>query len=285
MTRIIRAAIALALAAGFVVATAPADAAPHTEGASQSLFVVDVIVRGTPPPGATIDVLTPDATIDGDIPHTVTLADAGANPDIVTEVGTVARHLFVDPENDAGADAIAYTCQMTGNGTSPDPSSFCEIRTTPDATAPTTHVYAEYWGNVNQIAVVTITLTFGTCNGRPVTVFSGAGDAATSGADVILGTSGADTINGLGGADQICGLGGADRINGGNGSDIVNGGMGADVLDGGANPDYLVGAAGTDALFGQGGADVLDGGTESDYCDGGTETDTGSNCETTANLP
>ena len=285
MKTVVRAAAVLALLAGLGVASSTADAAPGTEGASQSLFVVDVVVRGTPPPGASIDVVVPDATSEDGFRQTVLLADAGAATDIVTEVGTVARHLFVDPDNDADAAAIAYSCQMVGNGTEPHPDSFCEVRTTPDAAAPVPHVYAEYWGNVNQVVEATITLTFGTCNGRPVTVFAGAAEPATTGPDVILGTSSADTINGLGGADQICGLGGNDTLNGGFGSDFVFGGTGADVVAGGQHPDALYGGAGTDALYGQEGADYLDGGTESDGCDGGTESDLSANCETSTAIP
>ncbi|HYF47054.1 MAG TPA: hypothetical protein VD926_12630, partial [Acidimicrobiales bacterium] len=57
-----RAAVALALLAGLVASDGTAQGAPHPAGASQSLFVVDVIVRGTPPPGATITIRVPDAT-------------------------------------------------------------------------------------------------------------------------------------------------------------------------------------------------------------------------------
>ncbi|MFT7474651.1 MAG: hypothetical protein ACI81L_001576, partial [Verrucomicrobiales bacterium] len=56
------------------------------------------------------------------------------------------------------------------------------------------------------------------CNGLIVTVDIGAGEVATSGADVILGTSGADVIVALGGDDTVCGLGGGDTINGGPGA-------------------------------------------------------------------
>ncbi len=285
MKTVVRAAAVLALLAGLGGASSAADAAPGAEGASQSLIVVDVVVRGTPPPGASIDVVVPDATFDDGFRQTVLLADAGAETDIVAEVGTVARHLFVDPDHDADAAAIAYSCEMVGNGTTPHPDSFCQVRTTPDAAAPVPHVYAEFWCNVNQSSNVTITLTFGTCAGAPVTTFVGAGDTPTTGSDVILGTTGADSINGLGGADRICGLGGNDMLNGGYGSDIVDGGFGADVVVGGQHPDAVYGGPGTDAVYGQEGADYLDGGTEADGCDGGTEHDLWANCEATANLP
>jgi RTX calcium-binding nonapeptide repeat (4 copies) len=283
MSKVIRALVALTLMTGLVATRAAA--APQPEGASSSYFVVDVVVRGTPPPGASIKVLVPDATTEDAQERTIDLAEASGTEDAVMDVGTVSRHLFVDPDNDADADAIRYACQMTGVMTAPHPDSFCEPRTAPQPPAPGTHVYAEFWGNVNQAALVTITVTFGICDTKPVTVFLGAGDTPTAGNDVIAGTPGVDTINGLGGDDRICGRGGNDTLRGGAGRDRLLGENGADRLEGGLLGDTLLAGAGADTLFGQGGNDALDGGAQSDSCNGGTEQDTAVRCEVKSSIP
>jgi hypothetical protein len=288
MSKVIRALVALTLVAGLATATARADATPQPEGASQSLFVVDVVVRGTPPPGAAIDVLILDATNKGDRQHHVVLDTTDDTPpDIVTEVGPVARHLHVDPDADAGATAIDYECQMVGTTGPPHEDSFCEVRTAPTPSAPgaPSYVYAWFWENVNQAAAVTLTLTFGACNGRPGTVFLAEGDVPTAGRDVILGTPAADTINGLGGDDVICGRGGNDTLRGGVGRDRLYGENGNDRVEGGARGDWLWGGAGTDTLLGLAGNDALDGGAQRDTCNGGTERDSGVRCEVSNGIP
>jgi len=290
MQRLTRAAVALALVAGTATAAGAAQAAAGPEGASQSLFVVDVVVVGTPPPGAAVDVLVPDATGDPQTHHVVLSTTDDTPPDIVTEVGTVARHLFVDPANDAGADAIGYACNLVGNQTTPHPDSYCEIRTTPNAVAPGTHVYAEFWGNVNQIADTVITLTFDPappprCDGRVVTVDLNRGQVPTAQNDVILGTPGGDTVNALGGNDVVCGGGGPDTLRGGDGRDRLLGGAAADRLEGGLLGDTLFGGPGTDTLLGLAGNDALDGGALRDTCNGGTQRDTGARCEVRNGIP
>lgn len=110
----------------------------------------------------------------------------------------------------------------------------------------------------------------GLCNGEPVTVDLGVGEAPTKGRDVILGTRGADTIDALGGADVVCGGGGRDTIRGGGGADTVLGGKGNDTLLGGRGGDTLLGGRGRDGL---------DGGRGQDLCDGGPGADTEERCE------
>jgi hypothetical protein len=125
MGKVLRALVALVVVAGISVVTGPSASATKLFGASQSLYVIDVVVRGTPPPGASIKVFT-EATFEENQEHTVDLAAADtADPDIVVEVGTVTRLAFVMPDFDADATTIDYSCEMTGFMTEPHPSSFC----------------------------------------------------------------------------------------------------------------------------------------------------------------
>lgn len=62
-----------------------------------------------------------------------------------------------------------------------------------------------------------------------------AGEAATAGADFMVGGAGADVLSGGGGDDILSGGAGADSLSGGDGDDTLEGGAGADVLDGGAD--------------------------------------------------
>jgi Ca2+-binding RTX toxin-like protein len=62
-----------------------------------------------------------------------------------------------------------------------------------------------------------------------------AGQAATSGVDLMVGGAGADTLDGLAGDDVLSGAGGSDVLRGGDGDDILEGGAGADTLDGGVD--------------------------------------------------
>lgn len=175
--------------------------------------------------------------------------------------------------------------------------------------------------NAGDVRVFRLLSPAGLCNGLPVTVNIGAGEAPTNGADVILGTAGPDVIIGLAGNDTICGLGGNDTINSGagsdwvdagngndsvfgldgndvifggagndqivagNGADFVDGGGGADVLNGGPGNDNMNGRAGNDQLFGQGGNDVLNGGNDDDLVVGvdGSDTVSGGNGDDTVN--
>jgi hypothetical protein len=282
MAKIVRALVALALASGLVVA---GNASPARADAASYYFQVDVVVRGTPPPGATIDVLFED-TINGLVTSTVELDDADAAVDIPDyDVGIGGRHLWVDPAEDAGAASISFACQMVGLFGPPNPQSSCAARTTGETPAPGPHAYAVFWGKENQRAAVTLTIAFGTCNGQPGTVFLGDGDTPTAGADVIIGTTGNDTVNGLGGNDIICGRGGVDTLRGGEGRDRLYGENGNDRLEGGAKGDWLYGGAGNETLLGQAGNDALDGGANRDTCNGGTERDTGVRCEVRNGIP
>ena len=67
--------------------------------------------------------------------------------------------------------------------------------------------------------------------------------------EVVSGTESADTI--VGGAlnDQISGLGGNDSLYGGAGTDTLNGGLGDDILEGGAGVDAYIGGSGNDAYY------------------------------------
>ena len=281
--RIRRAVLAVIM---FITASATLGGAAGgvPEGASSSIFDVDIVVRGTPPPGAEITVLIPEATFEDARSHTFALADAGGTTDIYTEVGTVSRQLWVDPADDAGAAGITYACTMEG-GPVTEPFSTCSAHTTPHAAAPGAHVDASFNGNANAYARTTITLTFGTCDGRPATVLLADGDTPGPGRDVILGTPAGETINAHGGDDVVCGSGGNDVIRGGEGRDRVLGGGGGDRLEGGARGDTLLGGPGPDILLGLAGNDALDGGGQRDTCNGGTERDTGIRCEVRTAIP
>lgn len=107
-----------------------------------------------------------------------------------------------------------------------------------------------------------------TCDGRPVTVDLGLGQAATDGDDVILGTDGGDAVNGLGGDDAVCGDLGPDQLRGGPGKDRIFGGGGRDGIHADAGGGMVVGGPGEDAVIGGSGADDLRGGPANDAIDG-----------------
>ena len=281
MSKVVRALVALALVSGVAVV----GGTPASGDAASSYFQVEVVVRGTPPPGASIDVVF-ETTTEGLVTYPIALADVGDGPEMPDyEAGTVGRHLWVDPAEDAGAAAIGYECSMGGVFGPPDPMSDCLVRSTGEPPAPGAHVYATFWNKVNQRASVTITLTFGACNGRPGTVFLAEGDTPTAGADVIIGRPIAETVNGLGGNDVICGRGGNDTLRGGDGRDRLYGENGNDRIEGGGKGDWASGGAGADTILGQAGNDALDGGAQSDTCNGGTEQDTAVRCEVRNGIP
>ena len=280
MKRWTRAAAVVALVTGLMATTGGADA--QTEGASTSNFVIDVVVVGTPPPGASITIEAPNSQFDQ---YPFPLADAAGPDDVIVVSGTIFRQVFVLPENDGGASAITYDCTMDG-GPVVEPFSECHADdTVPHDAANVAHVDASFQGNANAYANTTITFTFGRCDGRAATVLLSEGDMPTSGADVILGTAGADTVNGLGGDDRICSGGGPDTIRGGNGTDRIFGSNGADRLEGGLHGDRLSGQNGNDTLLGQDGTDVLDGGANRDTCNGGPGVDQAPRCETKTAIP
>jgi len=61
------------------------------------------------------------------------------------------------------------------------------------------------------------------------------GEAATAGADLMIGDANANTLDGLAGDDVLSGAAGNDILRGGAGDDILEGGLGSDSLDGGAD--------------------------------------------------
>ena len=109
MKRWTRAAAVIALVVALTAVGADVEA--ETEGASSSNFVVDVVVVGTPPPGASITVESPDSQFDQ---HVFPLALADGPDDIIIVSDTVFRQIFVLPETDGGASAITYDCTMDG---------------------------------------------------------------------------------------------------------------------------------------------------------------------------
>jgi Ca2+-binding RTX toxin-like protein len=274
MSKVIRALGALVLVTMF--GATRAEAAPPTEGASASNFVVDVVVVGTPPPGAEIVISSPNSQEDE---HTFPLADAAGTGDLTIVSGTIFRQIFIDAADDAGASRVQYACMMQG-GPVEEPFSTCTGHTGVHKAAVGGHIDASFNGNAPANAMSTITLTFGTCDGRPIT-----GTTGTAGNDVLVGTTGVDTINGFGGHDRICGGGGNDILRGGTGNDRIVGGNGADRVEGGPNNDALFGSAGNDLLLGQAGVDGHDGGANRDNCNGGLDRDTAVRCEVKAAIP
>lgn len=121
------------------------------------------------------------------------------------------------------------------------------------------------------------------CQGKQETV---AGNAGTSGPDVMVGTGGQDEIDGGGGDDLICARAANDDVLAGGGHDLVRGGAGSDFVDGESGNDELLGNGGDDrsnrgskrrgriaGLFGSEGNDVLSGGSRNDVLEGGEGTD------------
>jgi Ca2+-binding RTX toxin-like protein len=278
MAKIVRALIALALVT--VLAGARADAAPRPEGdVFQANITFDVVVRGTPPPGATITVDTPNNEL---AQQDIALADTGGPNDGVEVVsGTIYRDVFLS--DDAGATAVQFACTMTQNMPTV-PMSSCAGATADEHHAQP-HADIFFQLGTGRFAHVTITLTFGGCYGRPGTVFLGKADTPTAGPDVIIGTAANNQINGLGGDDVICGRGGNDTLRGGDGRDRLYGENGNDRLEGGLRGDRLIAGAGTDTLLGLAGNDALDGGAQRDTCNGGTEHDSGVRCEVRNGIP
>jgi Ca2+-binding RTX toxin-like protein len=241
------------------------------------------VVRGTVPAGETITV----DVFNGEGKSLVVDLDEVADADdglIVS--GTVFRWLLVSDA--AGATGVRFDCTMDQQPADAQPPATCTAvnAAAGDGHAAQPHVDANFAANqANRTAFVTITLTFGGCDGRPGTVFLGKEDTPTAGNDVIIGTPGNDTVNGLGGNDVICGRGGKDTLRGGDGRDRVYGENGNDRLEGGAKGDWLYGGAGNETMLGQAGNDALDGGANSDTCNGGTERDTGVRCEVRNGIP
>jgi Ca2+-binding RTX toxin-like protein len=287
MKTMVRGAAAVALLTGLIsVAGPPAGA----DGEPNDSITIDVVVVGTPPSGASVDVITNHGVGGPLYTNTVALADAGSDPDVASfEVGglQVGWAVYLDPEEDAGADSVSTTCTISSGS-----PSYCDPDIAPDGIYPVKHGYAANLalGEAEQMDF-TVTVTFDPppppvfCDGHEVTVDLADEESPTAGADVILGTPGPDTVNGLGGNDRICGGGSKDTLRGGDGRDRLLGGVGADRLEGGAKGDWLFGEAGVDTLLGQAGNDALNGGSQRDTCNGGTERDTGTACEVRNGIP
>ena len=100
-----------------------------------------------------------------------------------------------------------------------------------------------------------------------------ASDAASVGADLLIGAASADDIAASWGDDRISGGAGDDAISGGHGDDLLAGGDGDDSLAGDFGDDILIGGAGQDEIRGHRGEDVLIGGAADDVLDGGAGDD------------
>jgi Ca2+-binding RTX toxin-like protein len=261
----------VAVAAG----TAPADAGD----VYQANITVDVQVQGTPPPGATITIVSPDAEPAESVEFP--LADAAGTDDAFFVQLLIYRNVYVTDA--AGAADLWFDC-FTTQDVPTDPNSSCSGESADeDVDRPHADIY--FQPGANRLAHVTITLRYQACDGRAGTVSLANSEQPTPGADVIVGSPVADTVNGLGGSDVICGNGGGDTLRGGDGLDRILGQGGDDRLEGGPKGDRLFGGAGRDLLLGQAGLDALDGGALRDTCNGGTERDTGTNCEVRSSIP
>jgi hypothetical protein len=274
MARWIGAAAVAALVAGLTMFGGTPGAGAGDAFAAN--IYVTLEIRGTPPAGAEFVVDVPGSPFEEYQTLTFTSADLG--PRLAIE--TLGGGEWVSVSDDGGADRVQYACTASGGSpTGPLGPTTC---TADDVNQ---RVVYTFGGGAPAQIEVTITLTFGTCDGLPVTTFLAAGDVPTGGPDVILGSMAPETVNGLGGDDRICGLGGSDILRGGPGIDRVRGGGGADRLEGGAAGDNLMGGAANDTLLGQGGNDALDGGAQRDTCNGGAQADTGVRCEVRTGIP
>ncbi len=119
--------------------------------------------------------------------------------------------------------------------------------------------------------------------------FSGSGEAAESGADVLYGGAGNDWIFAGAGDDLLEGEADADVLFGEAGHDVLDGGAGDDIINGDEiddgtpnglagtlhGSDWLDGGDGADTLTGNGGSDELYGGTGNDQIAGDDTTTSG----------
>lgn len=280
-----RIAVALALLVGaLTTTTTPAQAAVD------ALISIDVVVVGTPPPGAALTLVLTDGSTNQTFP--VTLAGVGDGPEVVdVVVDGIGHGVYVDPATVGSIDEVDYGCVVAGvSGSIPDARTRCDELAGAGGAFPVLHAYSQFWGQemdtVAERSDVTVTVIFDPpCDGREVTVNNNRGEVPTQGNDVILGTPADDRLDGRGGHDVMCGGGGGDTLVGGPGRDRILGGPGADRLSGGDAADALVGGSGADTLKGQTGADRLDGGPQRDTCDGGPQLDTATACETRTAIP
>ncbi len=290
MRKTMVAAAVIALASSLLTAASPAGATTV-----DAYLSVDVVVVGTPPPGASIVVkhtqgtgYTPDEFV---VDLNGLAAQAPEVEDFV--VHDVSHMVWVDPASLGTADDVGYSCAVTGvQGSIPNEVSSCGT-VAPNQWVGVIHSSASLWGQfdtgsglVSERAEITVTVTFDPpCDGREVTVNANRGEVATAGPDVILGTPFNDDLYGLGGRDVICGGGGADTLRGGPGPDRILGGNGADRIEGGDGADALLGQVGNDILNGGTGPDILNGGAGRDRCNGGPQTDTATACEVRTAIP
>jgi Ca2+-binding RTX toxin-like protein len=86
-------------------------------------------------------------------------------------------------------------------------------------------------------------------------------------------TAGDDALDGTAGNDRICGLAGADVIRGLAGADTLFGDRCGGTTAAGDGEDRVIGGAGNDKLYGSGAADELKGNAGNDRLDGGTGRD------------
>jgi Ca2+-binding RTX toxin-like protein len=110
-------------------------------------------------------------------------------------------------------------------------------------------------------------------NPSPPTNTPTSGDESNPSPPTNTPTSGDDSLTGTTGNDLICGLAGADAIRGLAGNDTLCGDAGNDRLYGNAGADRLRGGAGNDRLDGGPGNDALQGGGGNDALKGGTGQD------------
>jgi Ca2+-binding RTX toxin-like protein len=111
------------------------------------------------------------------------------------------------------------------------------------------------------------------CFGQPATITGNGVVTGTEGDDVIITGNGNDTVDGKGGNDRICTRGGDDFVRGGAGNDRINSGNGNDNAGGQSGNDIVQSTGGNDDVQGGDGMDHVTGGEGNDTLNGGNDVD------------
>jgi hypothetical protein len=111
------------------------------------------------------------------------------------------------------------------------------------------------------------------CFGQPATITGNGTVTGTEGDDVIITGNGNDIVDGKGGNDRICTRGGDDHARGGAGNDRLNSGNGNDNTGGQSGNDIVQSTGGNDDVQGGDGMDHVTGGEGNDTLNGGNDVD------------
>jgi serralysin len=272
--KIIRAGVALALAAALAALPGPVEAAPSTATAAvEANWRVDYTAASGQANQVKATLLKWDGgdldyVIDDVVPITAgagcTYPDDGDNTKVACSVTAAETqdpypsfHLDVGDKNDvvtftnASIQVYFYADILLGTGN--DKLTDIGFDGGPYSGA----------GGVDGSSV------WGDAGNDTITVALGASVHAGSGNDTVFANGDYGYADGGGGTDVLRGGVGSQSLSGGDGNDSVYGGVGNDDLLGGKGNDVLYGNSGNDRLFGNSGNDKLYGGPGKDKLSGG----------------